>query len=622
METGHGDKNMTAGVQSIIQDDFVSIDGHDTLAKLFRDRVGKWGERIAMREKNFGIWEAFTWNQYNEYARNIAGGLLELGLERGDVVAVLSEDNKEWAFIDMGVHIAGGRVNGVYPTYQANQLQHMLQDSEARFLFVEDEEQLDKFLEVRDQLPSIEKVFVIDWKGLRGFHDPIVEPIGHLYELGIQYQHHHSKALDESIDKGENSDIAVLIYTSGTTGAPKGALISNRYLLFQITASPEPFPITETDEILTYLPLCHAAERVVSLCMCLGHGVKLNFAESAETVFQNIQELSPTVIFAVPRIWEKFYSRIATLMSEATWLGKKGYDWAVAVGQKRADYILAQKPVPASLAFQYKLADLLVLRNLKHLLGLDRAHFLMSGAAPISADLLKWYLALGLPVAELYGQTETGLATMTVRSKPKPGTIGLPLPGVDMRLSEQGEIQVKSPSVFSGYHNNEASTNSTIIDGWVHTGDVGEVDEHGFYKITDRLKDIIITAGGKNITPSQIENQLKFSPYVSDAIVIGDARKYLSCLIMIDQENVEHFAQTNAIPFTDYKSLCAREEIVALIDEEITKANQKFSSVEQIKKFRLINVLLTPEDDEVTPTMKLKRKFVETKYADLINQMY
>ena len=609
-------------MESVVREDFVSIDGHDTQAKLFRDRVARWNDRIAMREKNFGIWESFSWNDYDKHARRVAGGLLTLGLKRGDVVAILSEDNKEWVFVDIGVQIVGAIINGVYPTYQSVQLKHMLKDSDAKILIVEDEEQLDKFLEVRNELPNIRKVYVIDWKGLREFKDPQIEPIGHLYEAGTQYQQDHPDALDKTIDEGSNGDTVALIYTSGTTDMPKGALISNRYLLFQMAAAPDPFPIGPDDEILTYLPLCHAAERIISLGMNIGHGTKINFAESAETVFQNIQELSPTVIFAVPRIWEKFYSRIITLMSEATWLGKIGYKWALSVGEKRARYLLEHQPVPALLSLQYKLADYLVYRNLKQLLGLDRAHFLISGAAPISADLLKWYLTLGLPIAEVYGQTETGISTMTRYDKPAPGTIGFALPNVGIKLGDDGEILVRGPGLFSGYLNNEEATNSTLIDGWVHTGDVGEKLPNDAFKITDRLKDIIITAGGKNVTPSQLENALKFSPYISDVIIIGDARKYLSCLIMIDQDNVENFAQTNAVPFTDYKSLCARPEIMQLIDDVINKANTNFSPVEQVKKFRLINVLLTPEDDEVTPTMKLKRSFVEKKYADLIDQMY
>lgn len=609
-------------MKSIVKRDFVSVDGHDTVAKLFRDRAERWSDKIAMRQKDFGIWEAFTWKDFDTHARQVAGGLLALGLKRGDVVSILSEDNKEWAFVDMGVQIAGGIVSGVYPTYQAPQLQHMLADSDTRVLFVEDEEQLDKFLEVREQLPNILKVYVIDWKGLRDFKDPLVEPIGHLYEIGTQYQNDHPDALNAAIDAGRNEDTVVLIYTSGTTGAPKGAKISNRYLLFQMTTAPDPFEIGADDDILTYLPLCHAAERIISLGMNLGHGTRLNFAESAETVFQNIQELSPTVIFAVPRIWEKFYSRIVMLMSEATWLGKVGYKWALSVGRKRADYLLQRKPVPMRVAWQYQLADYLVYRNLKQLLGLDRAHFLISGAAPISADLLKWYLTLGLPIAEVYGQTETGLNTMTRKDMPAPGTIGFASPGVEVRLGPQSEILVRGPGLFSGYHNNAKSTASTLVDGWVHTGDVGEQLDDGAFRITDRLKDIIVTAGGKNITPSQLENALKFSPHIADAVIIGDKRKYLSCLIMIDQENVENFAQRNAVPFTDYKSLCARPEVVQLIDDEIARANTNFAPVEQVKKFRLINILLTPEDDEVTPTMKLKRSFVEKKYADLIDQMY
>lgn len=609
-------------MQSIIKPDFVSIDGHDTLPKLFRDRVAQWGDRIAMREKEFGIWQAYTWSQFGTRAYECAAGFLSLGLERGDVVSILSENNKEWAFADMGAHVAGLIVNGVYPTYQSGQLEHLLADSNTKVLIVENEEQLDKFLTVRDNATSVIRVYVIDWKGLRGFDDPMVEPIERLYEAGQAFLKTNPNTLDAAIDAGKNDDTAVLIYTSGTTGAPKGALISHRYLLFQISAAPDTFPISGDDDILTYLPLCHAAERIVSLCMNLGHGTRINFAESAETVFQNIQELSPTVLFAVPRIWEKFYSRINTAMSEATWLGRKGYQLGLKIGEKRAEYLLEGKPVPMPVSAAFKLADMLVFKNLKQLLGLDRSHFLLSGAAPISADLLRWYLSLGLPVAEVYGQTETGLATITSRNEPMPGTIGKAVPGVEVRLGDQNEILVRSPSLFSGYANKPEATASTKVDGWVHTGDVGSIGNDGVVRINDRLKDIIITAGGKNITPSQIENELKFSPYIADAIVIGDRRKYLSCLVMIDQENVENYAQARAIPFTDYKSLCAHPDIVSLIDAEVQRANEKFSAVEQVKKFRLINILLSADDDEMTPTMKLKRKFVETKYENLISEMY
>jgi long-chain acyl-CoA synthetase len=522
----------------------------------------------------------------------------------------------------MGAHIAGCVVTGVYPTYQPVQLRQMLVDCDAKVLVVENEEQLDKYLAVRADLPAIVKVYVIDWTGLRNFDDPIVQPIEQLYVLGKKFQEDHPADLDAAINGGANGDTVVLTYTSGTSGPPKGAEISNRFLLFMMTASPNPFRIGPDDDILTHLPLCHIAERIVSLCMCLGHGTRLNFAESAETVLQNLQELAPSVVFTVPRLWEKFYSRISTLMSDASWFGRIGYRWAMRIGHKRAERILAGKRIPAGLDLQYRIADRLVLRHLKELIGISRAKYLLSGAAPISADLLKWYLAMGLSVSEAYGQTETGLIMMTHPERPVPGSVGFPLPDVEIRLGENEEVLVRSPGLFSGYRNNKEATDQTLVGGWVHTGDVGEILADGSYRIKDRLKDIIITAGGKNVAPNEIENTLKFSPYIVDATIIGDRRKYLTALIMIDQENVEHYAQTRSIPFTDYKSLCARPEIVELIGSEVEKVNMNYSPVEQVKKFKLIDKLLTAEDDEMTPTMKLKRKIVEKKYSELIEAMY
>ena len=399
-------------------------------------------------------------------------------------------------------------------------------------------------------------------------------------------------------------------------------MLSHRYILFQMQLAPDYFALTEKDEILTYLPLCHVAERIFSGWLPIAHGTTINFAESPETIFQNLQELSPTFIFAVPRVWEKFYSRITTAMSEATWIGRKAYALALQVGMRRAGKLLAGSRPSTLDNVLYEIADRLVFRNIKKLLGLNRVHGLISGAAPISESLLKWFLVLGLTIDEVYGQTETGIVTMTRKGMLRFGTVGPAFANVDIKISAEGEILVRSLGQFNGYLNLPEKTAKTVVDGWVHTGDVGVLDEEGNLSITDRLKDIIITAGGKNITPSLIENELKFSPYISDAVVIGDKRKYLTCLVMIDRENVEHYAQTNAIPFTDYKSLCGRSEIVALIGNSIEQVNKGFSSVESIKKFRLINILLTAEDEELTPTMKLKRSFVSKKYSKLIESMY
>jgi long-chain acyl-CoA synthetase len=600
----------------------IIVDGCDTFAKLFLKKSTERGDTIAMREKDFGIWQSYTWNDYRDRAMEVANGLLAIGLQRGDVVSIQSEDCREWLWTDFGVLLAGGVVNGIYPTYQTRQVEHTLVDSNARFLFAEDEEQLDKFLEIEDSLPNVEKVYVFDWRGLRGFEHPKVAPFDELLEVGKGHRINHPGEVEAVVEKGTNDDLIALVYTSGTTGMPKGSMLTNRYVLFQTRLAPEYLRQTAADEILTYLPLCHIAERLFSSWLPIAHGATINFAESPETVMQNLQELSPTYVFAVPRVWEKFYSRVTTAMSEATWIGRKAYESAMNVGLKRADKMIAGAPLSFVDRIGYAVADRLVFRNVKKVLGLDRAHSACSGAAPISPSLLRWFLAIGIAIDELWGQTELGIITSTRKGVFRFGTVGPSVPGTDVRIDENGEIIARSHGQFEGYLNLPEKTASTLVDGWVHTGDVGELDEEGNLSITDRLKDIIITAGGKNITPSVMENELKFSPYISDAVIIGDQRKFLACLIMIDQENVEHYAQMHSVPFTDYRSLCARPEIIELIDGEVTRVNTDFSSVEQVKKFRLIDVLLTAEDEELTPTMKLKRSFVSEKYDNLISEMY
>lgn len=600
----------------------IIIDGCDTVPKLFLKKSVERGDRIAMREKDFGIWQSYSWSDYRRYAFDIAHGLLALGLQRGDVVSIQSEDCREWLWADIGSLLAGGVVNGIYPTYQARQVTHALQDSRCRYLFVEDEEQLDKYLEIQEDLPDVEKVYVFDWRGLRGFEHDKVAPIESLFELGREFGRQNEGLIESIAEQGSGNDLAALVYTSGTTGLPKGAMLSQRYILCQMSFAPDYLRQTADDEILTYLPLCHIAERIISCWLPIAQGSTINFAESPETVAQNLQELSPTYVFAVPRVWEKFYSRVTTAMSEATWVGRVAYKTALAIGMRRADKLIAGEVLTGTDHLLYGIADRLVLRNIKKVLGIHRAQSAASGAAPISPSLLKWFLAIGLPIDELWGQTELGIVTTTRKGVFRFGTVGPAMPRTEVRIDDNGEIVARSDGQFDGYLNLPDKTAETIVDGWVHTGDVGELDAEGNLSITDRLKDIIITAGGKNITPSVMENELKFSPYISDAVIIGDKRKFLTCLIMIDQENVEHYAQTHSIPFTDYRSLCARPEIVDLIDGELARINKDFSSVEQVKKFRLIDVLLTAEDEELTPTMKLKRSFVGEKYGDLIETMY
>jgi long-chain acyl-CoA synthetase len=595
------------------------VDGCTTIPALFWKKVGERGDAVAMREKDFGVWRSITWRQFGERARRVGIALRRMGFARGEVVSIMSENVPEWLYTDMGVMGIGGIVNGVYTTDSARQVEYLVRDSRTKFFFAENEEQLDKILEVREACPTLERIFVFDMEGLDDFSDPQVMSFDALLAAG-----EGDEALWASeVAAAQPEDIALLIYTSGTTGPPKGAMMAHRNLIFQIARSETLCSLGPGDQLLSFLPLCHIAERKITVLYAIRTGATINFAERPETVPENIREVAPTFFFAVPRIWEKFYSEISIRMAEAIWIGRLAYRLALAVGYRVADLKLAGKPVPAHLALAFRIVDRAVLRNIKLWLGIDRARILGTGAAPVSPELIRWYLALGLEMREVYGQTECcGLATVMPERK-KLGYVGTRMPDTEVRISEQGEILIRGPHVFPGYLNNPEKTAETIdAEGWLHTGDVGEIDDEGYVRITDRLKDIIITAGGKNITPSELENQLKFSPYISDAVVIGDKRKYLTCLVMIDHENVAKFAQDRSVPFTNYASLCAAREVQELIRGEIEKVNRTVARVETIKDFRLIDVLLTAEDEELTPTMKLKRKQVNQKYQALINQMY
>jgi len=598
-------------------------EGHATLPGLFRHRVNEMGARVAMREKEFGIWKPISWTEYGKRARLIGLGLAALGLERGDVVAILSENNKEWIFTDVGTICAGGVSCGVYPTDSASQIEYIITNSKAKFLFVENEEQLDKFLAVRERVPSLEKVIIYDMEGLRGFSDDMVMTLYALYARGAEYDKAHPEEWDKRADAAQADDLMILIYTSGTTGPPKGAMISHRNVIFQMNASQYVVPVLEGDEQLCFLPLCHIAERSFSVHRTLASKSIVNFVESPETFAENLREVSPTIMFAVPRIWERFYSAVIIQLKEATWIGRMAYAWALGLGRKRADYVMDGVKPPLPLDLVYRFANWLVLENVKRVLGIHRTRWVVTGAAPIAPDLIRWYFALGIDMFEVYGQTENcGVATGTNPENLKVGTVGTAAPGTELKLSPEGEILLKGPHVFLGYFNQPDKTAETIKDGWLHTGDVGTIDNQGVVRITDRLKDIIITAGGKNITPSEIENQMKFSPYISDAVVIGDRRKFLTALIMIDHDNVAKYAQDKGVPFSNYASLCRAQEVLDLIGGEIDKVNKTLARVETVKKFRLIDTLLTAEDEELTPTMKLKRKLVNKKYEPLIESMY
>jgi len=598
-------------------------DNLDTISKRFWARVEKDPEKLALREKDFGIWNEYTWRDYGDRARLVGHGLKALGLERGDVCSIASEVNKEWLFADLGVIGMGGVTNGVYPTDAPNQVEYLVTDSGTKFYFAEDEEQLDKILEVRANTPTLQKIIIFDMEGLRNFSDTQCISFEELLEIGQKHYEANDSLWEQEIQKAAPDDLMILTYTSGTTGPPKGAMISQSNMLFMAENLTNIYGVYPQDEQLAFLPLAHIAGRMFYTFLPIQSGSVVNLVEELETAHSDQQEVSPTIHFAVPRVWEKQHSMVTIKLKEGTVFGRWAYDLAIRVGAEAARLKKNGIKPGAILSLANKVLDLLVLKNIRILLGIDKCRWLSTAAAPIAPELIDWFWALGKPMYEVYGQTEcTGIATANIPGENRIGSVGRANSGVEVAVSKDQEILIKGPGVIQGYWNKPEKTAETFIDGWLHTGDVGKIDDDGYIYIVDRMKDIIITAGGKNITPSEIENQLKFSPFISDAVVVGDRRPYLTCLVMIDQENVENFAQSEGVPFTNYTSLCHTSQVQDLIWQEIEKVNSKFARVETIKKFRLIDQLLDPEDDELTPTMKLKRKVVNEKYIDLINEMY
>jgi len=596
----------------------------DTIPKLFLRNTNLYRNKVALREKDLGIWQSATWNDYWNHVCFFALGLKHLGLEKGDKISVLGDNCREWLYADLAAQGSGAITVGIYPTDVASQVKYVLENSESGFVVCKDQEQVDKVLEVKDELPLLKKIIGIDMKGLRRYKDPMIISFKKVEELGETLHREQPNLFKEMVNHTNPDDTGIIVYTSGTTGKPKGAMISQKNMVVMIKGLSQVLDFKEGDSFVSALPLCHVAERMFSLIFPMWAACTVNFAESVATLQEDMREISPTAFLNVPRIWEKIYSNIMIKMEDAIFFKRWIFKAMMPIGHRVAGYKLEFKPVPVQWKILYAIAYLILFRALKNQLGLLEAKILVSGAAPLSSDIMKFFHAIGLPIRECYGMTEmSGISFMPRNGEIKlGGVVGKAIPGIEFRIAEDGEIFQKGESVFKGYYGNPEATRETIRDGWVHTGDVGEVDEDGNLTITDRKKDIIITAGGKNIAPSEIENKLKFSPFVNEAIVIGDRRKYLSCLIQIELLNVENWAQNNKIAYTNYKSLATHPEVYKLIQGEIEKANTHFARAETIKKFAILDKELDPDDQEVTATMKVKRSMIEKKFKDIIDAMY
>jgi long-chain acyl-CoA synthetase len=598
----------------------------------------RWAEqipdRVAMRHKDLGIWQDITWAQLWDTVLNAAHGLLALGVDTGDRVSVHSEDRPEWVLLDLAAVSVRAITVGLYPTNPMAEVQYTLSDCGTRVHLAEDQEQVDKVLAVDPaELPELRHMIYTEPRGVRSYDDPRLLSWDAFLELGREHRAAHPGAVEERMAAARPEDVVTLVYTSGTTGPPKGAMLTTvnvNYCIEKIITNPERLPGKRLpgpdDLILTYLPLCHAAERLFSTWHLVSCGTPLHFAESIDTVFENLREVQPTLFLAVPRIWEKLHASAHIKGEDATWLKRKFFKLGLRLNAKvgAAKCANGGDHTPGS-RLLYAVSWLLVSRALLERLGLRRVRWAITGAAPIAPEVLEFFIGLGVPVYELYGMTEnSAVATLNFPGRMKLGTVGEPYEGIGFRIDDEtGEIQTKHIGNFAGYWGKPEQTKETFTeDGWLRTGDVGEWVDGTHVKIVDRIKHIIITAGGKNISPSEIENDLKTSPYIKEAMVIGDRKAYLTALIGIELDTVSTWASRRNIAYTTYRDLTEKPDVIELIDTEVQRTNAHFARVENIRKFRMLPKELDHEDGELTATQKLKRKAMESAFADLIESMY
>ncbi|HZD22059.1 MAG TPA: AMP-binding protein [Acidimicrobiia bacterium] len=608
--------------------------GYRTVAAMVREWAERSPGKVVLREKDFGIWQEMTWGELWETILNAGHGLLALGVEPGDRVSIQSEDRPEWVILDMATVAIRGITVGLYPTNPEAEVQYLLTDSGARVHLAEDQEQADKVMEVMDTLPDLEKIIHVEPRGFRVFAgDDRFIFWDDFLELGRAHREANPGEVERIMADASGDDVMTLVYTSGTTGPPKGAMLTNANVTYCIDVlvndhkrlGSEP-PVGPDDMLLTYLPLCHVAERIFSTWTMAGNGPTLNFAESIETVQQNLREIQPTVFFSVPRIWEKIHAGVLIRLSDATLfkklLAKPSMAAARYIGRVRVEnggnFTFASKLV-------YLIFNFFFFRSLKERIGLRRCRYAASGAAPIAPEVLEFFMGLGLPVYELYGMTENAaVATTNYPGRAKVGTVGEPYVDGTLRIDEEtGEIQTRHPGVFKGYWNKPEKTAEAFTDdGWLRTGDVGEWVDGTHVKIIDRMKDIIITSGGQNVSPSEIENSLKVSPFIKEAMCIGDGRKYLTALLAIEFDTVGDWATRRGIPYTTYRDLAQKPQVIELMQSIVDETNRKFARVENVRKFRMIPKELDHEDGELTATQKLKRAAMSEMFGDLVEDMY
>jgi long-chain acyl-CoA synthetase len=595
-----------------------------TIPQLFSAKARRYGSgKVALREKAYGIWQEVTWQQYYDHVCSLCLGLLQLGAQRGDTVAVICGNRPEWLYLELAAQSAGAIPVGIFVDSLPPQVKFILDHAEARFVVVEDQEQVDKVLEVRDELPRLERIIVDDTRGLEDYDDPQLTSLQELERLGRDLRAREPHLYEELIAKGEPSDVALLAYTSGTTGVPKAAMISHRNLLSMAAGVIQRDPIGDADDMVSLLPFSWVGEQLMSVAIGLSAGATVNFPEKPETMRQDLREIGPHLMLAPPRIWEAMCSEYQVKIADAGFLKRTTARLAFAIGERVATRQLNRQPVGLVWRLLAGWAYLLTFRSLQDKLGMSRLRYAYTGGAPLGPEIFKFFRAIGLNLKQVYGQTETsGICVLHPDGEVNSETVGKPTPGTEIRLSDTGEILIRGECVFLGYYKNPEATAKALEDGWLRTGDAGLLDEHGHLVMIDRVTDVLRLADGSRFSPALIENKLKFSPYVREAVVIGEDRPYIVALIQIDMGHAANWAESNRLPFTTFKDLSHKSEIYQLIAKELARVNQDLPKVAQIRRFALFDKELHADDEELTRTQKVRRAMIGLKYTEMIEALY
>ncbi len=595
-----------------------------TLPHLLVENAEKLGsEKAALREKEFGIWQSYSWADYLQNVQELALGFLSMGIKRGEKIAILGDNRPQWLFTELAAQSIGCPSVGIFPDSHIDQVKFILNHSDATFLVVEDQEQTDKFLEIREDCPNIKIVIVDDMKGMRQYDDPLLISFETIQNRGKELSSRQPGLFHESINRQSEDTVALIAYTSGTTGVPKGAMLTHRNMIQMAASFDQIDPAFPTDNQVSFLPLPWVGEQMTAVSWHLLKGFTVNFPEKPETVAENIREIGPNILFAPPRFWEKMCSETQVKIQDAVWIKRLFYRLCMPVGYRVAEIRLTKREPNLFLRLLDYVCYLLVFRSLKNYLGLGSLRNVYTGGAALGPEIFNMFQALGVNIKQIYGQTETsGIAVSHRNGDIKLSTVGKPIPGMEISISDSGEILIKGPTVFDGYYRNEEATSKALSDGWLKTGDQGMIDEEGHLVMIDRMKDVMRLTDGTKFSPQLIENKLKFSMYISEAVVVGQDRPYVAAMINMDMGNVGKWAENRKITYTTYTDLSQKMEVYDLIALEIRAINQSLPKLAQIRKFVMLHKELDADDDEMTRTRKIRRSFVEQRYERLVSGLY